>query len=188
MKVVVQQHNRKKISHLSSKGFTLIELLIYVALVSVIMVVTTDTFISLSKGQGQSEARSEVNTAIRFATDRIREDLVGASAVTVPAINSPSSTLQATVGGTTITYDTLNGQLRRQEGSNTPEAVTGTNIFVDQPTFTRIENYNSDLETTTTSIQISMMFHYNSSSTDWMYSSQMQTTVTLLGQSVQAPS
>jgi len=176
----VEQYNKGKNSHLSTQGFTLIELLIYIAIVAVIMIVTTDTFVSLTKGQGQSEARSEVNTAIRFATDKIRQDLKGASSVAVPALNTPSSTLEATVGGETVIYDTLAGQLRRQEGIGEPEAVSGSNIFVDEPTFTRIENYNADFDTTTTAVQISMMFHYNSSSTDWLYSNKMQTTVTLV--------
>ncbi|MDD5152384.1 MAG: prepilin-type N-terminal cleavage/methylation domain-containing protein [Candidatus Pacebacteria bacterium] len=161
------------------RGFSLMELLIYIAIVAVIMVITTDTVISLSRGRGQSTARSEVDTAIRFAIARIQQDLKNASSVTTPAWNTSSATLQATVSGVTILYDVSLGQLRRKEGAASPIAVSGTNVFVDTPTFTRLENYNSNLNATTTAVQISMTFRYNSSSTDWLYTGKMQTTVSL---------
>jgi hypothetical protein len=143
------------------------------------MVVVSDSFISLSKARGQAQARSEVNAAIRFAAERMRQDLKGASVVTTPILGTPAATLQATVSGTTILYDRLAGQLRRTEGSGSPVLVSGTNVFVDAATFTRLENYNAPLNATTTAIQIVMTFRYNTSSTDWSYTDTLRTTVTL---------
>lgn len=162
-----------------SRGVSLLELLIYIALLAGIMVVVSDAFISLSKGRGRAEARNEVNAAIRFAGERIRQDLKGASAVTTPILGTPSATLSATVSGTTILYDTLTGRLRRTEGAGSPIFVTGTNVFVDVPTFTRLENYNSTLLATTTAVQVSMRFNYNASSTDWTYNASLRTTIDL---------
>ena len=167
---------------LSGRGFSLLELLIYVAILSGLMVIISDSFISVSKARGQSEARSEVNASIRFATEKIRQDAKGASSITTPILGTASSTLQVTTGGMTVIYDTLSGQLRRREGngvSTTTAFVTGTNVSVDTPTFTRLENYNAVLSATTTAIQVAMTIRYNASSTDWSYSDTLRTTATL---------
>lgn len=171
MLTLVKNTNRKS-------GTSLLELLIYVAILSGLMVVVTDAFTSLSKGRGQSQARSEVNAAIRFATEKIRQDLKGASVVTTPVLGTASSTLLMTVGGSAVNYDVSGGQLRRQEAS-VYTAVTGSNIIVSTSTFTRLENRNTNLGATTTAIQIAMTMSYNSSSTDWRYSDSLRTTVTL---------
>lgn len=161
------------------RGVTLLELLIYIAALSGIMVIVSDSFISLAKGRGQSVARSEVNAAIRFAEERIGQDVRSATDVTTPLLGVPSPMLTMTVGGTSVTYDSASGQLRRTEGLNPPVLVTGTNIFVDTPVFTRLENHNIPLNATTTSINVNLNFNYNASSTDWKYSSGLQTTIGL---------
>ena len=161
------------------RGFTLLELLIYMVILSGLMVIVANSFISLSKGRGQSEARSEVHAAIRFASERIRQDIKGASVVITPVSGTSSTTLQMTVSGTTVTYDVLAGQLRRKVDAASPVAVTGTGIAVTALTFTRQENYNSVLLATTTAIGIAMTLRYNASSTDWSYSDSIRTTVSL---------
>lgn len=163
----------------NTRGITLLELLIYVAMLSVLTVVVADAFLSIAKARGRSEARAEVNAAIRFATEAIRQDLKAATVLTTPVLGTPSATLVATVSGATVTYDVVSGQLRR----NT-EPVTGSAISVDAPSFTRLENYNSvvgvaGLAATTTSVSVVMTFRYNSSSTDWTYVETLRTTVAL---------
>lgn len=166
------------------KGFSLLELLIYIAVLSGLMVVISNAFISLSKGRGQAGARSEVNAAMRFAAERIKQDIKNASS-TIPIVapflgETASSTLKVKSpdGLSVITYDALLGQLRRNDGG-AYATTTGSNIFVDTPKFTRIENYSTALNATTTSIQVEMTFHYNASSTDWAYVDTLRTTVTL---------
>mgnify|MGYP001562309999 CR=1 FL=1 len=163
----------------TARGVTLLELLIYVAVFSGIAVVVADTFLSIAKARGQSEARAEVNSAIRFATELVRQDLKAATALATPALGTPSATLVATVAGATVTYDVVSGQLRRNA-----VAVTGSLIFVDTPSFTRLENYNSvvgvtGFGATTTAVSVLMTFRYNASSTDWTYADTLRTTVTL---------
>ena len=162
-----------------SRGVTLLELLIYVAILSGLMVVVSDAFISLSKGRGQSEARSEVNSAVRFASERIKQDIKNASLVSTPIFGTPSNTLSLTVAGSTILYDVSSGALRRKVDVSEPELVTGGAVTVDTPTFTRIENYNPILNATTTAIQVAMTFRYSSNSTDWVYENAFRTTITL---------
>lgn len=178
----MNKESHKHILRNHSRGFSLLEILVYVAILSGLMVVVSDSFISLSRARGQSEARNEVNAAIRFAIEKIRQDIKGAPSITTPVLGTASSTLQMNVSGMTVIYDTLNGQLRRREGngvSTTTALVTGTNVLVNAPIFTRLENYNTPLNATTTAVQIVMTFHYNASSTDWAYTDTLRTTVTL---------
>ena len=161
-------------------GFSLIELLIYMAILSGLMVIITNTFISISKGGGQSGARSEVNSAIRFSTERIKQDVKNATSTTAiitPILGVSSSTLKITSSdGTPITYSVSAGQLLRND-NGVISTTTGPNIFVSVPLFTRLENYNSVVNATTTSLQVDMTFQYNSSSTDWRYSDRLRTMV-----------
>lgn len=160
-------------------GFSLLELLIYVTILSVLVVVVSNTFIALSKGNGQSNARSEVNSAIRFATELLRQDLKNASAVSVPIAGTPSGTLTLTRAGVTIVYDISGGILRRKEGTADPVNITNSNITVSTPTFTRIENTNLVFSRTNVAVKINMTFGYNSNSPDWAYSASLQTTASL---------
>lgn len=175
----MQTPNTKyKIPNTVQRGFSLFELIIYLAILAGLMVIISSTFIDLSKGRGRAEAKNEVNAAIRFATERIRQDAKAASAVVTPILGTPGSTLQMTVSGTPITYDVLSGALRRND-NGVIATTTGSNVTVSAPTFTRLENYNTTFLATTTSIQVAMTFSYNSLSTDWVYSAAMRTTVSL---------
>lgn len=162
----------------SKRGMSLLELLLYVAILSGLMVIVSDAFISLSKGRGQAEARSEINSAIRFVAERIKQDVKNASAISAPVLGAPATTLSMTVSGVPVVYDVLSGVLRRTENSITA-STTGSFVYVAVPTFTRLENYNLVLKATTTAIQTSMTFSYNASSTDWVYSDTLRTTATL---------
>ncbi len=166
------------------QGFSLLELIIYTAILSVMMVVISNTFIGLLKGRGQAEARNEVNSAIRFATEQIRQDIKGASAVVTPTTSG--STLQMTVGVTPVTYDVLLGQLRRND-NGTIATTTSANIIVSTPIFTRLENRNATFDTTTTSVQVEMTFRYNSPSSGWTYSADLRTTISLRQATTAAP-
>ena len=160
-------------------GFTFLELLIYISILSVLTVVVSSTFISLSKGSGQSQAKSEVNSAIRFTSELLRQDLKNASAISVPSAPGSSSTLTLTRGGVTIIYDVSSGALRRKEGTASPVNITNPNISAGTPTFTRVENTNSVFSTTSVSVKVNMTFSYNSTSPDWAYYTSLQTTVDL---------
>lgn len=162
----------------NKKGMSLLELLIYIAILSGLMVVVSDAFISLSKGRGQAEARSEVNSAIRFVSERIKQDVKNASIVSTPIFGTPASTLGMTVSGVPVVYDVLGGVLRRTE-NGVAASTTRNTVVVDTPTFTRLENYNSVLNATTTAIQTSITFRYNAPSTDWTYSDTLRTTASI---------
>lgn len=160
------------------RGATLLELLVYVAVLAGLTVVIAQAFLSVGGARKQSEARSEVNASIRFVSERIRQDIKSAEILTTPLLGTLSDTLVMTIAGVTVTYDVVSGVLRRNG-----EAITGGDILVGVPSFTRLENQNPNVGTsllaTTTSVKIVIPFRYNVSGTHWMYENTLQTTVAL---------
>lgn len=173
----MEKLNFKKIIQ-KGGGFSLLELLIYLAILSVLVVVIANIFISLSKSNGQSQAKSEVNGAIRFASELLRQDVKNASVITVPSAGAgtTSSSLTLTRDGHTIVWDTSAGILRRSLDGAISN-ITNINVLVGTPTFTRIENANQVFGTTNVSIEVNMSFSYNSASPDWAYTDSLQTTI-----------
>jgi Tfp pilus assembly protein FimT len=163
------------------KGFSLIELLIYVAILTIVIVLISNYFISLNRGRGKINARSEVDSNMRFSEKKLIQDIKAATAVSVPAyVGLSASTLQLTIPPDTILYDVSGGQLRRKINSQTPDWITSTStVTVATPTFTRLENYNPILNATTTTIQINLSMSYNSLSPDYKYSESATTTASL---------
>ena len=175
---ITKEKNIYRYRSSGAEGISLIELLIYIAILSGLMVIISDGFIMLSKGRGQAEARSEVNAAIRFSSELIKQDIKNAGAIVTPALGTSSSTLTLVVGGSYVTYDAVGGVLRRTENGTTA-TTTGGSVLISNPTFTRIENYNALHGATTTAVQIALLMGYNASSTDWTYSNSLRTTVSL---------
>lgn len=167
----------------SRAGFSLLELLIYIAILSLITLVIGNAFVSFNRSRGQVEARSEVNTALRFAIEKMAQDIHAASSATTPATaGATSSTLVLSVSGTTVSYCVVNSQLLRDTSggcSGSGEAMTSTTVTVATPTFTRIENTNTVLSKTFVSIEINLTASYNTSNPDWQYTESKKTTVAL---------
>lgn len=162
------------------KAFTLLELLIYTAILSGVVVMISSSFISLSKGRAQAQARGEVNSALRFSTERIRQDIKNASLVTVPAMGASSSTLSLTVSGVSVVYSSASGQLLRKEGAIATTSLNNTStVFASLPLFTVKGNYNAVTNSTTTLIQLLLTYSYAASSSDWKYTDTLRTTVGL---------
>lgn len=166
-----------KEKYFKSSGITILELLIYIAILSGLMVVISDAFLMLSRGRGQAEAKSEVNSAIRFSGELIKQDIKNATAVSSPILGTASSTLSLTVSGAPVVYDVSLGALRRT-ASGVVSTTTSASIVVDTPTFTRLENYNSSLGATTTAVQVVITMRYNASTTDFLYSDTLRTSAT----------
>jgi len=161
----------------SNRGVTILELLIYIAILSGLMVIISDAFIMLSSGRGQAEARSEVNSALRFSGELIKQDIKNATAISSPVLGTASSTLSLTVAGAPVVYDVLSGAFRRT-ANGVVSTTTGATIVADTPAFTRLENYNPTLGATTTAVQIAITMRYNASTTDFLYSDTLRTTAT----------
>ena len=112
----------------SSRGFSLLELLIYMAILSIMSVILSASFLSLTKGRAKSESRTEVNSNLRFAMERIVQDINAASAVSAPDPGAASSTLQLSLSGSTTTWRVITGQLQRTVGVNPADRITSTAV------------------------------------------------------------
>ncbi len=168
----------KSITH--EHGFTLLELILYIGILVIVMVVIINIFLALSKGSGNVEARTDVDSNLRYALEKIDQDVRAASSVTTPAsAGGTSATLVMTVGGSTITYDVSGGQLRRKVDAGTAVPVTAATVTVATPTFTRLENTNAVLSVTIVTIQSDLTISNTSTSPDKQYSQRKKSTAAL---------
>ncbi len=160
------------------------EMLIYIAVSSVVILAILGVFFALSRGRGQVEARGEVNSNLRFAIEKISQELKISSAIVTPASAGATSTaLVATITGGNVTYCVIEGRLHREPaGGNctgASETITYSSVSVENILFTRLENTNTVLPKTVVSIVINLDIKYNSASPEWQYSSSKQTAVSL---------
>lgn len=167
------------------RGFSLIELIVYIALLSVLSLAVASAFLTFNRGRGQVTARSEVNTNLRFALEKITQDLNAASTVSVPATPGlATTTLSINTGGVNVVYCVVSGQLRRGEGglcSAASEVITSSTVSVATSTFTRMENTNTVLNQTVAGIIIDIGIRYNGTNPDTRYTAEMRSTVNLKG-------
>lgn len=161
-------------------GFTLIELAIYIAILSVVTVVVADSFLILNKGRGGVEAKSELNSNFRFATEKIKRDVAAATNLTTPDTTAASSTLlDLTVAGSSIKYTLNNNRITRQVDALPFEYLTSDTVKITSLFFSRFENINTVLNKKRISVEINMAGSYNSTSPDWQYSQSDKTSVDL---------
>lgn len=174
----MKKNSQKFLSGLA--GFTLIELLIYVAILSVMSVVVADTFLTLNKGRGNIEAKSEVNSNFNFAIEKIKRDLTVSGALNFPAVAGASApTLDLTIAGDNVKYAVLDYRLTRQVNAQLPEPLTSDKVKITDLNFLRLENVNAVLNKKRVSVEISIAGAYNSASPDWQYAQDQKTTVDL---------
>lgn len=166
-----------------NKGFSLLELLVYIAILLIATTLLVGVFMSISKSRGQSEARSEVNSNLRFVFDKISQDIKTATTIDTPAVaGDASNTLTLTSGGNSVAYCIAGSQLRRKAGGacdGSSEAVTSGKVAVESVLFTRIENSNAALSKTIVGIKVDAQIKYNSSSPDWQFTSSKTTTISV---------
>lgn len=167
----------------NQSGFTLLELLIYVAVLSIVTMVIAGAFLSITQGRARVEAASEVNANLRFAIERIGQDIRGASAVSLPASAGATSTaLQLTISGTAVNYCLADTAVRRQQGgacTGASEAITTESVVVNSLLFSRTENTNTTLGKTVLTISVAADMSYDSTAPEWQYNATKQTTASL---------
>ncbi len=112
-----------------NKGISLLELIIYVAIFSVIVLVMSEIFFVSIKGKDLASVRFEVSQNMRFATEKIRQAVFDASAISVFG-SCPLNTLSATstVGNATSSIFIDNGVLKIS-GANGVESITSESVI-----------------------------------------------------------
>ena len=101
----------KKIKRLQI-GTTLVELLIYLGLVTILLGMLTQIFVSILDVQLSSEATSSVAFDSRYIVSRLTYDIQRADSITVPvAYGSESDNLQMMINGISYSYGLVSGDL-----------------------------------------------------------------------------
>jgi prepilin-type N-terminal cleavage/methylation domain-containing protein len=175
-------------------GFTLIELIIYISILSVITVVVANSFLILNRGRAGVEAKSELNSNLRFVTEKIKRDIASSSSLITPdsaTISAGASTTalkllmvdNLSLASSTVEYLVSNNRVKRQiksQPSNTiisDEYISSDKIKIQAGDlyFFGLENTNSILNIKRISVEINLRGTYNSSSSDWQYTQSDQT-------------
>ena len=150
---------------INGAGFSLLEILIYIAVIAVVTTAIGGVFLSVAAGQARADALAEINSNIRFALDKINQDISAASVITTPvSAGDTSATLSLISDAKQITYCVANNQLHRGTGGicdGSSELITSQQVKVNNLTFTRLENTNSVLVKTIVSIQAVLTIGYN---------------------------
>lgn len=121
------------------KGFTLVELLIFMAIYSVLIVMTTNILTSTIDIKLQSEATSSVQEDGNFILARLTHDMSQATDIVTPVLGTPSSTLQLTINGVNHTYqlNTNNLQITNSLGTDN---LNSYSTRISNLNFTRLGN------------------------------------------------
>ena len=165
-------------------GFSLLEILIYVSIIAIVISAISGVFLSLAQGQAKADARAEINSNVRFALDKINQDILSASAIATPAAAGDVSngSLVMTISPTTVTYCVVSGQVRRSAGgtcNSSAEPITSSTVKVDNLSFARLENTNTFLTKTIVSIQTILTISYNGTSSNYQSAITKQITSSL---------
>lgn len=159
------------------QGFSILEFLIYIAVLSIVAILIGGTFVSINQGRGRSTARTEVSSAIRFALDQMRQDIMTSTAITTPqygriiTCGATTNCLAATVDGSAVTYDVTTSQIRRNTTPITPTTVNITLLTVEY-----FGNNSTSASILNQTFQVKIMGAYNSSSPSYQYSETRQAT------------
>lgn len=108
---VLKLHVKRAASNVNP-GFTLVELLIYMGLLTVLVLMFTDIFITIIDNQLGSKNTSSVADDGRYIYSRFIYDIKRASQVTEPsAFGSSSATLRLVIDGQNYTYSQQSNNL-----------------------------------------------------------------------------
>lgn len=144
----------------NNSGFSLLEVLIYISVIAVVTTAIGTVFLSIAGGQARADASAEINSNIRFVTDKINQDILAASAITQPTTAGETlSTLAMTIGATSVSYCVVNSQLHRSTSGicdSGSELLTSQTVKVNNLSFTRLENTNSVLPKKIISVQTAL--------------------------------
>lgn len=120
------------------KGFTLIELLIFMGILTVLLLVLTQIFVSVIDSRLESESLSSIEQDGNYIMARLMYDIERSTNIITPATpGAHGSTLQIVVDGVTNTY-TLNGSnIQLTNGAGT-DRLNGYDTTISSLDFKRV--------------------------------------------------
>lgn len=104
-------NNSKLKLNIKKKSFTIIELLIFMGILSIILYVLTDIFVSSLKVKTQSESQASLQQDSRYILAKLMYDINRATAINNPSLGQESDTLEIIINSNIYTYTINNGNL-----------------------------------------------------------------------------
>jgi len=162
------------------KGFSLLEFLIYISIIAIVGLLVGGAFVGINQGRGTSTARTEVDSAIRFALAQIRQDIMTSTVITTPHPGkimtcSATQACLTAVGTSTINYYvTAGGQVQRV--SSTTDNITPPTVNVTSLTVEYFGNANVPTATPVPTYQVLITAKSNNSNPNSQYSETRQAT------------
>lgn len=94
------------------RGFSLVELLVYMGLISILLIVLVQIFVSILETQSESQATSVVDQDGRFIMARLIYDIARSSSIETPLdFGESSPVLELVIDGVSHTYSASSGLL-----------------------------------------------------------------------------
>jgi len=121
------------------KGFTLVELLIYMALMSIFILVLLDVFTTTLNTKLASESTSGISQDSRYILSKLSYEINNADIITSPPLGSTSASLQLTASGSASTYGISSGNLVKTTGG-VSMSLNGTDTMLDAISFKNLGN------------------------------------------------
>jgi len=120
------------------KSFTIIELLLYMGILSIILFIFIDLFISMSRLRTETQAISNVQQDTSYLLNKFIYDIHQASTISIPATPlAQSNTLNLIINGTSYSYSSQSGNLNLYDGINNYQ-MNGYDTKLTNLLFTRL--------------------------------------------------
>jgi type II secretory pathway pseudopilin PulG len=164
----------KHVQATKTRGFSLIEVMIYVALMSMTMVMLTDIYGSLLRAKTRADNQRELYDNARVAVQSMSEAIRWADSV----VTAQSNELALLKGTETTTYRLQNGVITVQQDAGAITPLTTDAVEITQLNVSEIEGLNP---TTNSSVQFELRAHLRQANTADDNEITLATTVFLRG-------
>ncbi len=125
-------------NHINESGHTVVEVSIYMILISLFIMLITQTFVAILNTRLETRSYSHVGQDGRLILTRLAYDMRRASALVTPASQGDSgATLVLTIDGSPATYSLASGVLLVDYGSG-DIALNGSGTVISSLSFTRL--------------------------------------------------
>lgn len=125
-------------------GFTVVELLIYMGLLSILIVVLSQMFVTALNVQLESQATSSVDQDSTYVIARLSYDMQRADQIDIPAsLGATTSELQLTIDGVSSSYQLNNGNLAVTRSGQTTQ-LNGYDSQFSSLSFQRLGNVGGE--------------------------------------------
>lgn len=143
MNIKYQIKKRTKLEIGNSKsGFTIIEMIIYMGMLTILLGVLSQIFVTILDAQLESESTSSVQQDSSYIISRFMYDINNADSIISPAnLGDQGNTLIITINGTPYTYGINSGTGNLEVTDNSVDyQLNGFNTTVSNLTFKRLGN------------------------------------------------